>query len=61
MVVLRLLGLLALLAIAGSLALYFLSGDRHYLAIAWRVLQFAAAVGLLAALLYTLERLVLVL
>ncbi|HXF66886.1 MAG TPA: hypothetical protein VNK67_09355 [Burkholderiales bacterium] len=59
MLVLRLVGLLALIAIAGSIALYFFTRDRRYLTFAWRVFQFALVFVLAFAALYVLERLVL--
>jgi hypothetical protein len=58
--VLRLIGILVLIAIAGSIALYIFTRNRRYLAIAWRVLQFAFVFVLVFLALYALERLVLV-
>jgi hypothetical protein len=58
--VLRLIGILALIAIIGSIALYFFTRNRRYLTIAWRVFQFAFVFLLLFLALYVLERLVLV-
>jgi hypothetical protein len=60
MVVLRLVGLLVLVSIAGSLAIYFFTRDRRYLTFAWRILQFAFVFLVLFAVFYLLERLVLV-
>jgi hypothetical protein len=60
MLVLRLVGLLALVAIAGAVALYFFTREQRYLAFAWRVFQFALVFALVFAALYVLERLVLV-
>lgn len=60
MFVLRLVGILVLIAIGGSLALYFFTRNRRYLAFAWRVFQFAFAFLLVFMALYVLERLVLV-
>lgn len=60
MLVLRLIGLLALLAIVGSIALYLFTRDRRFLTIAWRVFQFAVVFLVVFLLLYLLERLVLV-
>lgn len=60
MPVLRLIGVLVLVAIAGSLALYFFTRNRRYLTIAWRVFQFAFVFLLVFMALYVLERLVLV-
>jgi hypothetical protein len=59
MVVLRLAGLLVLITIAGSLALYLFTRNRRYLTFAWRVFQFAFVFLLVFMALYVLERLVL--
>ena len=61
MIVLRLVGLLVLITIAGSLAFYLFTRDRRYLTFAWRVFQFAFVFLLVFLALYVLERLVLVL
>ena len=60
MVVLRLAGLLVLITIASSLALYLFTRNRRYLTFAWRVFQFAFVFLLVFMALYVLERLVLV-
>jgi len=60
MVVLRLIGILVLIAIVGSIALYLFTRDRRYLTFAWRVFQFALVFLLVFLALYVLERLVLV-
>ena len=60
MLVLRLIGILALIAIIGSIALYFFTRSRRYLTIAWRVFQFAFFFLLVFLTFYLLERLVLV-
>ena len=60
MLVLRLIGILALIAIIGSIALYIFTRNRRYLTIAWRVFQFAFVFLLVFLALYVLERLVLV-
>jgi hypothetical protein len=60
MVVLRLIGILVLIAIAGSIALYLFTRNRRYLTFAWRVFQFAFIFLLVFLALYVLERLVLV-
>ena len=60
MVVLRLIGILVLIAIVGSLTLYLLTRNRRYLTLAWRVFQFAFVFLLVFLALYALERLVLV-
>ena len=60
MVVLRLIGVLVLIAIVGSIALYLFTRNRRYLTFAWRVFQFAIVFLLAFLALYVLERLVLV-
>lgn len=60
MLILRLVGLLVLLTIAGSVAMYLFTRNRRYLAFAWRVFQFAFVFLLIFMALYVLERLVLV-
>ncbi len=60
MLVLRLIGLLVLITIAGSMALYLFTRNRRYLTVAWRVFQFAFVFLLVFMALYVLERLVLV-
>jgi hypothetical protein len=59
MIVLRLIGILVLIAVAGSIALYLFTRDRRYLSFAWRVFQFAFIFLLVFLALYLLERLVL--
>ena len=60
MLILRLIGILVLIAIVGSIALYLLTRNRRYLTLAWRVFQFAFVFLLVFLALYVLERLVLV-
>ena len=60
MLVLRLVGILVLITILGSLALYLFTRNRRYLTVAWRVFQFAFVFLLVFMALYVLERLVLV-
>jgi len=60
MVVLRLIGILVLIAIAGSIVLFLFTRNRRYLTFAWRVFQFALVFLLVFLALYVLERLVLV-
>jgi hypothetical protein len=60
MLVLRLFGLLVLITLAGSVAMYLFTRNRRYLTFAWRVFQFAFAFVLIFMALYVLERLVLV-
>ncbi|HSD99751.1 MAG TPA: hypothetical protein VLB72_03325 [Burkholderiales bacterium] len=61
MIVLRLIGILVLITIAGSIVMYLFTRNRRYLAFAWRVFQFAFVFLLVFMALYVLERLVLVL
>ncbi len=61
MFVLRLIGLLVLITIAGSTVMYLFTRNRRYLTFAWRVIQFAFVFLLVFMALYVLERLVLVL
>jgi hypothetical protein len=58
--VLRLIGILALIAIVGSTALYLFTRNRRYLTFAWRVFQFAFVFLLVFLALYVLERVALV-
>lgn len=60
MLVLRLVGILVLIAITGSLALYLFTRNRRFLVFAWRVFQFAFIFLLVFMALFVLERLVLV-
>ena len=60
MIVLRLVGVLVLIGIAGSLALYLVTKNSRYLTFAWRVFQFGFVFLVVVMALYLLERLVLV-
>jgi hypothetical protein len=60
MLVLRLVGVLVLITIAGSFVLYLFTKNRRYLSFAWRVFQFGFVFLLVFLALYLLERLVLV-
>jgi hypothetical protein len=60
MVVLRLVGALALITIAASVALYLFTRSRRYLTFAWRVFQFSLVLVIAVLVLFVLERLVLV-
>ena len=60
MLILRLVGALVVIAIAGSLVLYLFTRNRRFLTIAWRIFQFAFIFLLVFMALYVLERLVLV-
>jgi hypothetical protein len=53
----RLLGLLAAIAIGVSVLLYVVSGERKYLSFAWRVFRYALFVIVLILLLFLFERL----
>jgi len=60
MFVLRLIGILVLITIVGSIGLYLFTRNRRYLTFAWRVFQFAFVFLAVFLALYVLERLVLV-
>jgi hypothetical protein len=60
MVVLRLAGLLFLIALALSLALFVFTRNRRYLTLAWRIFQSAVLFLLVFMAFFVLERLVLV-
>lgn len=60
MIVLRLVGILALISIGASLVVYLLTRNRRYLTIAWRVFQFALVFALVLGAFYLVERLILV-
>jgi hypothetical protein len=53
----RLLGLLAAIAIGVSVLLYVVSGERKYLSFAWRMFRYALFVIVLILLLFLFERL----
>jgi len=58
--VLRLIGVLVLITVAGSITLYLFTRNRRFLTFAWRVFQFAFIFLLVFMALFVLERLVLV-
>lgn len=60
MLVLRIVGILVLLAITGSVALYLFTGNRRFLTYAWRIFQFACVFLMVFMALFVLERVVLV-
>lgn len=60
MVVLRLAGVLTLIAIGAALAMYLFTRDLGYMRFAWRVLQLAAVFIVVFMVFFVLERLVLV-
>jgi hypothetical protein len=59
MIVLRLLIVAIVIALAALGLAWLFTGNRKYLAVMGRVLRFALMVGVLAALFYVIERLVL--
>jgi hypothetical protein len=61
MLAIRVFGLLLLLAIGVSLALYVWSRDRKYLNVAWRLFWAGLALALVVVAIYAGERLLLVL
>jgi len=56
-VIIRLIGILVLLAIGLALVLYLFTRNRRFLAIAWRIFQFAVVLLLVFMGLFVLERL----
>lgn len=60
MLVLRLVGILVLIAVVGSLALYLFTRNRRYLTFARRAFQFGVVFVLVFVTLYALERIFLV-
>ncbi len=60
MIVLRLAGFLALIAIGASLVMYLFTRNRRYVLFAGRVLQLAIVFLIVFMVFYVLERLVLV-
>ena len=59
MILIRLLLVALLIAVAASALAWVITGNRKYLQWIGRVLRFALVVGVLAALFYVVERLVL--
>lgn len=53
---LRLLAVLTALTVAGSAVIYFLTGDRRYMHLAWRLFRYAVIVALLVFAAMILER-----
>lgn len=60
MLILRLVGVLALIAVGAALLLYVFTQNRRYLSVAWRVFQFAALFAIVAMAFYVIERLLLI-
>jgi len=60
MLVLRLVGILVLIAVAAGLTLYLITRNRRYLTLAWRAVQSGLIFLLVFVTLYALERRILV-
>lgn len=60
MIVLRLIGILALITTGAALVMYLFTRNRRYLNFTWRVFQLLVIFFLVFMALYVLERLVLV-
>ena len=60
MLVFRLVGVLALIGICASIALFLITRDRRYLTLAFRGVQFALILVIAILVFYLLERLMLV-
>lgn len=58
MVIIRLLGLLFLIAMSASLVLFLFTRNRRYLTFTWQLFKFAVVLALVFAALYLLERLI---
>jgi hypothetical protein len=58
--VLRLIGILVLITIGASLAMYLFTRNRRYIQFAWRVFQLAVVFVMVFMVLFVVERLVLV-
>jgi len=59
MVVLRFVGMLAVITVGAALVLFLFTRNRRYLNFAWRVFQFSVIFAMVLMALYVLERLVL--
>jgi hypothetical protein len=59
MLVFRILGILGLISIAVSLAVYFLSGDKRYLRFSWQLIKFTLVLLFVAAILIAMGRIIL--
>lgn len=59
MLVLRILLILGLIAVAVSLAVYFLSGDKRYLRFSWQIIKFTLVVLLVAGVVFAMGRIIL--
>jgi hypothetical protein len=58
MLVLRLLLILALIAVAVSFAIYLLSGDRRYLRFCWQIIKFTLVLLLVAGVVFAMGRII---
>ena len=58
MLVLRIVGVLAVIAIGASVLAFVFTGDRRHLAFAWRVAKYAIVVALITLSLFFLERII---
>jgi hypothetical protein len=59
MLVLRTLLILGLIALAVSLAVYFLSGDKRYLRFSWQIIKFTLVLLLVAGVVFAMGRIIL--
>lgn len=57
MVILRILAVLAVIAIGGSILIHLFTGDRRYLSLAWRILKYSSIIALILFGLLIAERL----
>lgn len=60
MLILRLIAILAVIAIAGGFLAFVLTGDRRYLEFSWKLLKYSVIVGLIIFVLLAMERLLIV-
>ena len=59
MLVLRLLVILGLIAVAVSMGIYLLSGDKRYLRFSWQIIKFTLVLLLIGGLLFFMGRIIL--
>jgi hypothetical protein len=59
MLVLRLLLALALISVAVSFGIYFLTGDKRYLRFTWQIIKFTIVLLFVAAVLFAMGRVIL--
>ena len=59
MLVLRLLLILALIAVAVSFAVYLMSGDKRYLRFTWQIVKFTLVLLLVAGAVFAMGRILL--